>query len=865
MHALNRHSSFPAEILAAPVWCVAGLDDHGKTKLPVNPYTRDYASVTDANTWGTFQDACATAADMGLFLPDGYTPAVGHVLRIEDGIFVADFDKCSASAQTWRTQCEVLDLFESYTEESQSGNGMHTYARGFLYKGKRFKAANIEMYGHARFIVATGLAIDPRPMVDHSLTLAHFIAEHAPAESQFIYNESAPYHAEAVERLMANGFIADAFFRPGGYSDWGMYNRSDADHAFMKEILRVTINHKQALEIFSASPMGQRDKWQKRKDYRDWTLENAALEVESNKREEDRIANALLQHLPQVDAVPDVSLVIAKAEEQVKEVIEQQAVMRNYLPPEYAVRVPMSRMYMGLTEPLPVSQQLLGLQVYETNYATYTPGVWDTFEFGAVRDEYEHIPLPGFLGEFAQEISRHMHRPSIKIAEMVSLVVAQQIIGRGALVGGTTAVNLFLNLVGPSGMGKSVAKSLVSDVLMKVQTMYDLPDFGINDLPKSREGLHSTVLSSPTGEITVHIDESQAFMREMQNTYKGVSIAAGTGTLLTDLYSLADSKGMLQRKGASKAENSLGDIKRPFVSLLMYGLHDETLASLNGSLLKNGFAARVMMIHIRNHEIAARLNRNLHKEKGYKREHLERLGAVARFFDKFNTEDAEPFAIEMPEHVYEKHANFADWIHIRVTEESKAHYNRAAVNALKLAAIAAVFNDPKACVVTEELYDWACLFVLSTLNYYEVAEEAGELGSAHDGRRQVIIQKLTDYYIRYPTPSMRAMQVQQMGLLPGIADAGMVPFAWLTSQVAGHSTFKTDFLSPSKLCADVLRTMDGEGLLEFYHKDLTNAYTLRKSTGEVTLVKAALINAKNIVEMEVVRRTSKKKPKTEEK
>lgn len=848
MHALFFESNFPPEILAAPVWCVAGRDSEGKTKRPLNPYTRKDAKVNDSETWGTFEDACATAIEMGLFLPDGITPAVGHVLRIEDGYFVIDFDKSGSSVQVWETQQQVLDLFESYVEESQSGLGMHTYARGFLFKGKRFKSANIEIYGHARFIVATGRSYIDRPPVDHTLTLAHFICEHAPTETQFSYNGDSPQVANAYALLKQNTFVREAFLTPGGWRAWGMSDHSIADFAFMKEILRVTPNHDQALEIFSMSPMGERDKWQERPEYQMWTLENASLEVDGNRREEERLAMVFYKELvSHTDAAPDLRQFEREVEKSIDEVIAKQQVVRNYLPADMAVRIPSVKMYMGITEPISVAQELIYLPVYESNYVTGTRGEWLDFRIGVENASYVHVPLHGFLGEFAKEIAQHMHRPSLKVAEMVALVIAQQVIGRGSMVNGL-GLNLFINMIGDSGVGKSEAKALATDFLFKLQERYELHDYTINDLPKSKEGLHTAIKEAHANEIMINIDESHTFLKDMQNTNKGMSIAAGTGTLLTDLYALSGIRGRLLGKAASKSENSLNTIRRPFVSLLLYGLHDDTLNAINGDLLRNGFAARVLYVHVRNNEVSPTLNRFQHLVQGYSEESIHRIGCVARFNDRFRNIESTPFPVDASGHVLEKHAQFADWIHAQVTKHKKFHFNRGAVNALKLASIAAIFNDPKAAVITEELYDWACRFVLSSLNYFERATSTGEIGDSHAARRTAIINKLTIYYQTYPHVKARLKQTHSMNLNPIIAEVGFVPASWLVGQVQGLSAFRHEHKSPSQLIDEVLKQMDGEGLLEYFHQNHKGSYVHNAINGVSTRIKAAVINARDLIE-----------------
>jgi hypothetical protein len=850
MHALSSNANFPTEILDAPVWCVAGRDKDGKTKLPLNPYTRKPADVTDPETWGTFEDACAVALEMGLFLADGVTPAVGHVLRLSDGIFVIDFDKCATSQSIWRIQQEVMELFDSYTEESQSGNGLHTYARGFLHKGKKFKSGSFEIYGHARFIVATGQPILDEPIYDHGLTLARFLEEHAPPESQFEFNVTAPAVLHALDKLAENSFVRTAFLKPGGWRDWGITDHSLADHAFMKEILRVTPNHKQALELFTASPMGQREKWQTRPEYRLWTLENAFLEVETNKRDETRLALSFLASCPQTGSqAPDMTAFVESAKAEAAAVVEQQHVIKNYLPDNLAIRVPMSRAYLGITEPITAAQELLSLPVYKSDYITGRPPHWEAFKVGTDNSGYKHVKLHGFLGELAEEIKQLMFRPSLKVAEMVALVVAQAIIGKGAMSPGT-GLNLFLNMVGGSGVGKSEAKSIAVTLVHSLQQRYELADRVMNDLPKSKEGLYAAIKNSFANELTVTIDESQKFLKEMSGSKHGVSIAEGTGTLLTEIFTESKPNGKMLASAASKAENSREMIFRPHVSLLMYGLHAATLEAINGDMLHNGFASRLLFVHVEDDEVARQMNRSQFKNVGYSEQSLHRLGAIARFFDKFRSNDVEPFEVEFAPHVWERHCTFADWAHEQVSVHNKPHFNRAAVNAQKLSSIIAIFNDPKAAVVTEEVYDWAITFVLSSLNYIEKALASGNLGGIHEARVSAITSRLARYFTQFPTVDLQKAQLRKLKINPMAADFGLIPTSWLVQQVQSVSAFKDERFPPAKIVQDVLKQMDSDELVNFYHVDSrTGSFAQFDQSGGKVTIKASMVGAKNLLEM----------------
>lgn len=868
MHCHLFASCFPRELLDAPVWCVASPDAEGKLKIPMNPYTRKRASVDDASTWGSFDDACATAIELGYFLPGTWTPAVGHVLRVEDGIFVIDLDKPATSRQVWHVQQQIMEHFDSYIEESQSGLGFHIYARGFLLKGKRFKSAQVEMYGHARFIVATGRAVEDVPLFDHTLTLAQFIYDHAPEESNFIYNDSAPENQNAVARLAENSFVRDAFLTAGGWRSW-FVDQSTADSVFMKEILRVTQNHRQAIEIFSRSPMGQRDKWQKRLDYRAATLENAALEVERDQREETRLAMAFIASMPDTrPEIPEVPFEFPKPDEagynEIVEVPAQTIVTDDYLPQAFAIRIPASRIYMGITEQLPAAQELLKFKSYPSRFRQPegSPDVWESFKVGRKNKDFIHKPLPGFLGAFAKELSKSMLRPSLRLAESIALQLAQVVVGRGVIVM-NNGLNMYHLIVGSSGVGKSTAKDMTSSFLMTIQERYDLVPFAIGDKPKSKEGLHSALNRAHNNEFFCTLDESQKFLSDIAGSRPN-PITDGLAALLTDAYHKSDLNGMMNGSEASKSENSTTNIKRPYVVMSMSGLHKETLGALNGPLLKNGFVSRLYVTHVRDSDIQAKMNRTLAGRKDYPQEMYDRFAYIAKFFDRYSGDGDQPFQVALPDFIQEKHARFSDWVHGVVVRSDRAHYNRASLHALKLAAILAIFDNPKSCTITEELYDYAVGASLSSLNYFEDAEEEGLIGDTYSTRQQTVMNKLLLFYQSNPTEAARVSTCKRIGITPLIGQLGLVPYSWLLSQLSKSPCFRDDRAPVARVIMDTLRSMDGAGELTFYHQDHKGPFVYKDQTGAQVVVKAAAVDAVTIIKRELERRAGLHSEEVEE-
>lgn len=137
----------PKELIELKQWvCWKKISKkNGKaTKIPVNPYNGKNAKSNDKNTWSDFETAVNSIEKFGLN---------GIGFMFDKGYFGVDLDDCTEALKA-----EFINELQSYTEISQSGNGIHIICKGKLPAGNRRKS-NVEMYDSGRFFVMTGNSI----------------------------------------------------------------------------------------------------------------------------------------------------------------------------------------------------------------------------------------------------------------------------------------------------------------------------------------------------------------------------------------------------------------------------------------------------------------------------------------------------------------------------------------------------------------------------------------------------------------------------------------------------------------------------------------------------------------------------------
>jgi putative DNA primase/helicase len=145
--------NIPEELTRRPQWVVWRLEERdGKpTKIPYIAGGVGMAKSADLMTWRGFEEALKAYRT-------GRYSGIGFVFSSADPYAGIDLDKCrdpeTGEIEGWAK--EIVDAFDSYTEASQSGTGLHIIVRGKA-PGKR--RGGVEAYSQERFFATTGAVI----------------------------------------------------------------------------------------------------------------------------------------------------------------------------------------------------------------------------------------------------------------------------------------------------------------------------------------------------------------------------------------------------------------------------------------------------------------------------------------------------------------------------------------------------------------------------------------------------------------------------------------------------------------------------------------------------------------------------------
>jgi len=244
------------------------------TKIPINAKTGKNAMSNNSDTWTNMMNAVVSVDKFNL---DG----IGFMLG--DGYFGIDLDECENDLKN-----EFIENIKSYTEESQSGKGIHIIAKGVLPKGKR-RVKGIEMYDANRFFVMTGKKIGDFNIIDATENVI-------PIYKKYLGKEHEEVEAELVKRtvLTENEILLKAQNSKNGIQfkllfdgQWETLNypsQSEADIALCKLLAFWTGKDTEQMDsIFRLSGL-YRDKWDRKQSgttYGAITIKNAIKQTKS--------------------------------------------------------------------------------------------------------------------------------------------------------------------------------------------------------------------------------------------------------------------------------------------------------------------------------------------------------------------------------------------------------------------------------------------------------------------------------------------------------------------------------------------------------------------------------------------------------
>lgn len=234
------------------MWKFVDVGAEKLTKVPFNP--KGYkASVNDPSTWSSFDD-CFNAFNFGGWNGLGFMFSNSEYAGI-------DLDDDAGDPVIRERQLKIFHEFDSYSEVSPSGNGLHIIIKGSVLSGRR--KSKIEIYSSGRFFTMTGNVFANKPIANRQELLTQLWEQMGgPTITSSFQGEEKQYLSDQqviVQALNAANGDKFSLLNNGRWKE--IYqSQSEADYAYIDIVSFYSKNREQITRMFLASPLGQRDK-----------------------------------------------------------------------------------------------------------------------------------------------------------------------------------------------------------------------------------------------------------------------------------------------------------------------------------------------------------------------------------------------------------------------------------------------------------------------------------------------------------------------------------------------------------------------------------------------------------------------------
>lgn len=221
-------------------------------KIPINPKTGGQAMSNNPDTWSDFETAAEVSSDFA---------GIGFMFS-NSGYFGVDLDNIDVKGSL---ASEFVNALQSYTELSQSGNGIHIICKGKLPEGGR-RRGNIEMYDSGRFFVMTGNYCSEFIDISDCTEKIKPLHEKYLGTPKQAAGTALPAAAD-VQSLISRAISSangDKFSRLYG-GDWSDYaSQSEADMAFCNMLAFWCAGDAEKMDSIYRSSGLMREKWDRR-------------------------------------------------------------------------------------------------------------------------------------------------------------------------------------------------------------------------------------------------------------------------------------------------------------------------------------------------------------------------------------------------------------------------------------------------------------------------------------------------------------------------------------------------------------------------------------------------------------------------
>jgi len=760
---LLQWRNIPMELRLKRQWLVA----HPVNKNPIFFKEGQFynASVSRhlSSQWMSFEEVTTLALTHNL--------AIGFVICEGEDITCIDLDvKPNTTKESLDLFQTIVQSFDSYTERSVGGHGIHIWCKGSIGLGRR--RDGVEIYSQNRFMICTGNVLHLKEQLEFRQEKLTKMISQMPMSAGYdeVILEELPQieSDEDVGRKLWENEDARMLWQ-GMWRELDHPSQSEGDLDLMVHLVRYTQSNEQCKRLFRQSGLGKRTK-ANRTDYVVRTLRHARfirqaemVDIEAGKRSADAI--------------------IAKYE-------AEQALLRT-----------------------------------ADGSVVFTP---DPIQFQTVEhivdidlppdpeDHMTHTEFPpGGLGYLAHYFYRGSVYPNVEFSVAAAITVVSALCGRAWNTSTSSGLNTYNLVVAPSGMGKDEMQKGIARLIeicqQKFPTFKDYFHFGNF---ASGQGLvkHFTPIRTSFAQIMA---EFGSLIKRFANT-RDENIQ-GLMSVMLDLHSKAGPHSLSNSIIYSDATKNVFSVKSPAYSILG-DTTPEVFESVNSFLLNNGFISRFNIFEYKG--TRTEMNKNI--DHTVDPRFIDYLVIIARIADIIVTQKRAPITANLDSEANIRYHNFRRYcdrnynkaVQTRSGDIEHHMWSRSLNRINVLATLAAILDTPPPTpqgditvpIVTKDHWDYFERMIMNDINNFKTKQETGDIGTG-DSVQSKKLEKLIDDYLNKAV-------AESYKIRPELQASGKIQYSYMRQRMQHIPAFKTDGNFDDKKLKSTIQTLIQMGRLK---------------------------------------------------
>lgn len=262
--------NIPAEMRGYKSWVLWKFEETEGGKPTKIPYSAKghKADPTDSASWVSFEQVFQIYSAN----KDRYS-GIGFVLSDADPYAFIDLDEPKNPDGSPLDQAEydirmarqqkIFKEFDSYSELSPSGKGLHIIVKGAIPNGR--KRESVEVYSNLRYMTMTGNVYHNAPIADRNEPLNDMWAEMGRGASAQMFYAGLARAVSTDEEILNTARTAtnaEKFIDLFDHGNWQKYypSQSEADFALVDILAFYSQNAAQTQKLFLQSALAKREK-----------------------------------------------------------------------------------------------------------------------------------------------------------------------------------------------------------------------------------------------------------------------------------------------------------------------------------------------------------------------------------------------------------------------------------------------------------------------------------------------------------------------------------------------------------------------------------------------------------------------------